>query len=75
MAQIDAGPNGDGSGRRADRVRAELVALGASFAQISVTGVGSDFPQRPSLMARGTSIGAVQGPCVGCWAGSPGCAW
>ena len=31
--------------QRADRVRAELVALGASFAQISVKGVGSDFPQ------------------------------
>jgi outer membrane protein OmpA-like peptidoglycan-associated protein len=30
---------------RAERVRAELVALGASFAQISVKGVGSDFPQ------------------------------
>lgn len=31
--------------RRADRVREGLVALSASFAQISVKGVGSDFPQ------------------------------
>ena len=30
---------------RADRVRGELVALGASPAQISAKGVGSDFPQ------------------------------
>jgi OmpA-OmpF porin, OOP family len=31
--------------QRADRVRVELVALGASVSQISVSGVGSDFPQ------------------------------
>lgn len=31
--------------RRAKRVRAELVVLGASLAQISVKGAGSDFPQ------------------------------
>ena len=30
---------------RAGRVRDELIALGASPAQISITGVGSDFPQ------------------------------
>jgi OmpA-OmpF porin, OOP family len=30
---------------RADRVRAELIALGAPPAQISTTGVGSNFPQ------------------------------
>jgi outer membrane protein OmpA-like peptidoglycan-associated protein len=30
---------------RADHVRAELIALGAAPAQISATGVGSDFPQ------------------------------
>jgi outer membrane protein OmpA-like peptidoglycan-associated protein len=30
---------------RADRVRAVLILLGASAAQISTTGVGSDFPQ------------------------------
>jgi OmpA-OmpF porin, OOP family len=33
------------SGARADRVKAELVALGATAAQISTKGVGSDFPQ------------------------------
>jgi hypothetical protein len=38
-AQIDL------SKLRADRVRAELIALGASPAQISATGVGSNFPQ------------------------------
>ena len=31
--------------RRADHVRAVLIALGAAAAQISTTGVGSDFPQ------------------------------
>ena len=31
--------------RRADHVRAVLIALGATGAQISTTGVGSDFPQ------------------------------
>jgi hypothetical protein len=31
--------------QRADRVRAVLVALGASFGQVSVKGVGSNFPQ------------------------------
>jgi OmpA-OmpF porin, OOP family len=30
---------------RAEHVRAELIALGASPAQISTTGVGSNFPQ------------------------------
>lgn len=43
--------------RRADRVRAELVALGASFAQISVKGVGSDFPQfKPDRSPSGTLL-------------------
>lgn len=30
---------------RAERVRDELIALGASLAQISTSGVGSNFPQ------------------------------
>jgi outer membrane protein OmpA-like peptidoglycan-associated protein len=43
--------------RRADRVRAELVALGASFAQISVKGVGSHFPQfKPDRSPAGTLL-------------------
>jgi outer membrane protein OmpA-like peptidoglycan-associated protein len=42
---------------RADRVRAELVALGASFVQISVKGVGSDFPQfKPDRSPSGTLL-------------------
>jgi len=43
--------------RRADRVRLELVVLGASFAQISVKGVGSDFPQfKPDRSPSGTLL-------------------
>jgi OOP family OmpA-OmpF porin len=43
--------------RRAGLVRAELVALGASFAQISVRGVGSDFPQfKPDRSPSGTLL-------------------
>jgi len=43
--------------RRADRARTELVALGASFVQISVTGVGSDFPQfKPDRSPSGTLL-------------------
>jgi len=43
--------------RRADRVRAELVALGASFAQVSIKGVGSDFPQfKPDRSPAGTLL-------------------
>jgi outer membrane protein OmpA-like peptidoglycan-associated protein len=43
--------------RRADRVREELVALGASAAQISVKGVGSAFPQfRPDRSPSGTLL-------------------
>jgi outer membrane protein OmpA-like peptidoglycan-associated protein len=43
--------------RRADRVRTELVALGASFGQISVRGVGSDFPQfKPDRSPSGTLL-------------------
>jgi outer membrane protein OmpA-like peptidoglycan-associated protein len=48
--------------RRADRVRQELVALGASFAQISVKGVGSAFPQfKPD---RGPSGILLAGPAA-----------
>jgi outer membrane protein OmpA-like peptidoglycan-associated protein len=44
---------------RADRVRSELVALGASPAQISARGVGSDFPQfTPDRDAAGTLLAA-----------------
>jgi outer membrane protein OmpA-like peptidoglycan-associated protein len=47
---------------RADRVRAELVALGASPGQISVRGVGSDFPGFiPDRNASGTLLA---GPAV-----------
>jgi OmpA-OmpF porin, OOP family len=43
--------------RRADRVRAELVTLGASSAQISVKGVGSNFPQfKPDRSPSGTLL-------------------
>jgi outer membrane protein OmpA-like peptidoglycan-associated protein len=43
--------------RRADRVRAELVALGASSTQISVKGVGSAFPQfKPDRSPAGTLL-------------------
>lgn len=50
------------SGLRADRVRAELVALGALPGQISVKGVGSDFPQFvPDRNASGTLLA---GPAV-----------
>jgi len=43
--------------RRADRVRAELVALGASPAQVSVRGEGSDFRQFvPDRSASGTLL-------------------
>jgi OmpA-OmpF porin, OOP family len=56
----DAGPMAGQvrlSVRRADRVRTELVALGASFAQISVKGVGSDFPQfRPDRSPSGSLL-------------------
>lgn len=48
--------------RRADRVRAELVALGASSAQISVKGVGSNFPQFKS--DRGPSGTLLPGPAT-----------
>ena len=42
---------------RADRVRSELVTLGASPAQISVKGVGSDFPQfKPDRGPSGTLL-------------------
>jgi len=42
---------------RADRVRAVLISLGASAAQISTTGVGSDFPQfTPDRDAGGTLL-------------------
>lgn len=42
---------------RADRVRAELIALGASGAQISTTGVGSNFPQfTPDRSASGVLL-------------------
>jgi OOP family OmpA-OmpF porin len=44
---------------RADRVRAELIALGASPAQISTTGVGSNFPQfTPDRNAAGVLLAA-----------------
>jgi outer membrane protein OmpA-like peptidoglycan-associated protein len=44
---------------RADRVRDELVALGASPAQITTKGVGSNFPQfRPDHDAAGTLLAA-----------------
>jgi outer membrane protein OmpA-like peptidoglycan-associated protein len=47
---------------RAGRVRAELVALGASPGQISVRGVGSDFPGFvPDRNASGTLLA---GPAV-----------
>ena|SRR5271170_1135486 len=47
---------------RADRVRAELVALGALPGQISVSGVGSDFPGFiPDRNASGTLLA---GPAV-----------
>jgi OOP family OmpA-OmpF porin len=43
--------------RRADVVRSVLVALGASPGQISVRGVGSDFPQfKPDRSASGTLL-------------------
>jgi OmpA-OmpF porin, OOP family len=43
--------------QRADRVRAALIALGASAAQISVKGVGSNFPQfRPDRSPSGTLL-------------------
>jgi OOP family OmpA-OmpF porin len=43
--------------RRADRVRTELVALGASSTQISVKGVGSEFPQfKPDRSPSGTLL-------------------
>ena len=42
---------------RADRVRAVLISLGASAAQISTTGVGSHFPQfTPDRNAAGTLL-------------------
>jgi OOP family OmpA-OmpF porin len=42
---------------RADRVRGVLVSLGASAAQISTTGVGSDFPQfTPDRNVAGTLL-------------------
>jgi OmpA-OmpF porin, OOP family len=42
---------------RADRVRGALVALGASPAQISAKGVGSDFPQfKPDRDSSGTLL-------------------
>ena len=47
---------------RADRVRAELVALGASPGQISVTGVGSDFPG--FIPDRNSSGTLLAGPAV-----------
>jgi outer membrane protein OmpA-like peptidoglycan-associated protein len=47
------------SSLRADRVRGELIALGASPAQISTKGVGSDFPQfTPDRDAAGTLLAA-----------------
>ena len=50
------------SRQRADRVRAELVALGASPGQISVRGVGSNFPGFvPDRNASGTLLA---GPAV-----------
>jgi OmpA-OmpF porin, OOP family len=42
---------------RADRVRDELIALGARAGQITATGVGSDFPQfTPDRNAAGTLL-------------------
>jgi len=56
----DVGPIGGQiklSELRADRVRDELVALGASRAQISTRGVGSDFPQfTPDRSRSGTLL-------------------
>jgi outer membrane protein OmpA-like peptidoglycan-associated protein len=47
------------SSLRADRVRGELIALGASPEQISTKGVGSDFPQfTPDRDAAGTLLAA-----------------
>ncbi len=56
----DVGPMGGQvklSVRRANRVRTELVALGATLAQISVAGVGSKFPQfKPDRSPTGTLL-------------------
>jgi len=56
----DVGPLGGQialSRQRAGRVRGELIALGASAGQISVTGAGSDFPQFiPDRSAAGTLL-------------------
>jgi outer membrane protein OmpA-like peptidoglycan-associated protein len=50
------------SRQRADRVRAELAALGASPGQISVKGVGSDFPG--FIPDRNASGALLAGPAV-----------